>query len=132
VSHKRPVLSLLPLQHVQDNDYVDYWFVAPAHRHVHNFPFTYSWSETTVLIVFIITALLWFFREPGFIPGWSVIFKDNYMDDGTVAVTMATLLFFLPSEKPMFLSSGGEPLSQHKQGNEVNLLFRLNIFICSL
>jgi len=46
-------------------------------------------------------------------PGWSVIFKDDYMDDGTVAIAMATLLFVLPSEQPMFLSTAGESLSGH-------------------
>lgn len=62
----------------------------------------YSWGETTVLVVFIVTVLLWFFREPGYMPGWSVLFKEDYVSDGTVAMTMASLLFILPVVKPNF------------------------------
>uniref|UniRef100_H2Z9I5 Solute carrier family 13 member 2 n=1 Tax=Ciona savignyi TaxID=51511 RepID=H2Z9I5_CIOSA len=59
-----------------------------------------KWKEVTVLAVFTTTALLWFFRDPGFMPGWSVVFKEDFVDDGTVAMTMAFFLFFLPSERP--------------------------------
>ncbi|XP_076817774.1 Na(+)/citrate cotransporter-like isoform X1 [Clavelina lepadiformis] len=62
-----------------------------------------KWSELTVLLVFVTTALLWFFREPGFMPGWAMLFEEGYVDDGTVAIGMASLLFFLPDVKPMFL-----------------------------
>uniref|UniRef100_H2Z9I3 Citrate transporter-like domain-containing protein n=1 Tax=Ciona savignyi TaxID=51511 RepID=H2Z9I3_CIOSA len=62
-----------------------------------------KWKEVTVLAVFTTTALLWFFRDPGFMPGWSVVFKEDFVDDGTVAMTMAFFLFFLPSERPSFL-----------------------------
>ncbi|CAK8680394.1 unnamed protein product [Clavelina lepadiformis] len=62
-----------------------------------------KWNELTVLTIFIFTALLWFFRDPGFMPGWTIIFLDGYVTDGTVAMTMAFLLFILPEEKPSFL-----------------------------
>nr|XP_009860115.1 solute carrier family 13 member 5-like isoform X2 [Ciona intestinalis] len=67
-----------------------------------------TWKEVTVLSLFTTTALLWFFRDPGFMPGWSILFEEDYVDDGTVAMTMAFLLFVLPSERPSFLrkSSG--------------------------
>ncbi|XP_076817772.1 solute carrier family 13 member 2-like isoform X3 [Clavelina lepadiformis] len=61
------------------------------------------WAEGSVLAIFITTALLWFFRKPGFMPGWGVIFLDGYVSDGTVAITMAFLLFLLPKERPEFL-----------------------------
>ena len=67
----------------------------------------FSWSETTVLIVFVITALLWLFRDPGFIPGWGSLFADDFVDDGTVAVAMSSMLFFLPSKKPEFFRRSG-------------------------
>lgn len=67
------------------------------------------WGETTVLIVFIFTALLWFFREPGFMPGYALLFPESdFPSDGTVAMTMAFLLFVLPAERPHFLRSTEE------------------------
>jgi sodium-dependent dicarboxylate transporter 2/3/5 len=60
-------------------------------------------EERVVFIVFIVTALLWVFRkdlEVGFvnIPGWSGWLPDPKMiDDGTVALLMASLLFFIPT-----------------------------------
>ncbi len=61
-----------------------------------------SYEEKIVLIVFILTSLLWIFRadlDLGFftVPGWSkLFFKSEFIDDGTVAIIMATLLFILP------------------------------------
>ena len=43
-----------------------------------------------------------------------MIFND-YLGDGTVAIGMATLLFFLPSKKPMFLSTSGQFLILEEQ-----------------
>lgn len=36
--------------------------------------FCYSYPEIVTLILFILMTLLWFTREPGFIPGWSSLF----------------------------------------------------------
>jgi len=55
------------------------------------------------LFLFILTSLFWFFRKPGFITGWSVLFPDGYITDGTVAMAVAILLFALPRERPGFL-----------------------------
>jgi len=61
-------------------------------------------EEKIVLILFIIMALLWVFRS-GFsfgnvnIPGWSQLFgKPEYINDGTVAIAIASLLFMIPSK----------------------------------
>ena len=35
------------------------------------------WAECAVGIVFIILILLWFLRDPQFIEGWSIAFKDG-------------------------------------------------------
>lgn len=64
---------------------------------------TISPEEKKVLIVFAMTALLWIFRKDlniGFaiIPGWSSLLPfPKLVDDGTVAITMAIVLFFLPT-----------------------------------
>jgi solute carrier family 13 (sodium-dependent dicarboxylate transporter), member 2/3/5 len=61
-------------------------------------------EEKIVFILFITLAFLWIFRT-GFsiqsvqIPGWAVFFKNpEYINDGTVAIVMALLLFMIPSK----------------------------------
>ena len=62
-----------------------------------------SISESRVAIVFAATAFLWITRSTidlGFIriPGWSdLLGLKGLIDDGTVAIAMATLLFALPA-----------------------------------
>ncbi len=62
-----------------------------------------SFEELTIGLIFGITALLWVFRADlnlGFIniPGWQNILPyPNFINDGTVAITMALVLFFIPS-----------------------------------
>ncbi|MCY4615672.1 MAG: SLC13 family permease [Chloroflexi bacterium] len=64
---------------------------------------TMSFEERAVLAVFVATALLWIFRvdlEVGFLtlPGWSRLLPDpGLIDDGTVAITLAGILFFIPT-----------------------------------
>ncbi|XP_054431832.1 Na(+)/citrate cotransporter [Pteronotus mesoamericanus] len=66
----------------------------------------FSFAEVSVLLCFILLVSLWFFREPGFMPGWSSIAwveeKTKYVSDATVAILVAVLLFILPSQKPKF------------------------------
>ncbi len=65
-----------------------------------------QFEERVVLIVFMLTALLWIFRRPltlgSFtIPGWSQLIPyPKLVDDGTVAIFMAAILFFIPSRSP--------------------------------
>jgi sodium-dependent dicarboxylate transporter 2/3/5 len=65
-----------------------------------------SYEEKAVLTVFAVTALLWVFRSPiqlGLftVPGWSGLLPfPDLIDDGTVAITMAGLLFLLPTRTP--------------------------------
>ena len=62
-----------------------------------------SFEEKAVLTIFGLTAFLWVFRLPiqlGFvsIPGWSQLLPfPGLVDDGTVAIAMAALLFLIPS-----------------------------------
>lgn len=64
-----------------------------------------TYEEKSVAIIFLATSLLWIFRvefDLGIlkIPGWSVIFPEmKFIDDGTIAITMALLLFILPSSR---------------------------------
>jgi sodium-dependent dicarboxylate transporter 2/3/5 len=65
-----------------------------------------SFEERVVMIVFATTALLWVFRADLVvgdvtIPGWSRLIPfPDMVDDGTVALGMALLLFLIPSKSP--------------------------------
>ncbi|MBA3706982.1 MAG: anion permease, partial [Bacteroidetes bacterium] len=63
-----------------------------------------SFEEKMVATVFFVTALLWFTRENidfGVIElkGWGTLFPNkSFLQDSTVAIFMALLLFFIPSK----------------------------------
>jgi sodium-dependent dicarboxylate transporter 2/3/5 len=63
-----------------------------------------TFEEKAVMAVFATTALLWVFRvdlQVGLatIPGWSRLLPyPEMIDDGTVAITMASILFFIPTK----------------------------------
>lgn len=75
-----------------------------------------SREEIAVAIVFAATALLWVFRKDlvigvATVPGWSRLLADpGLVDDGTVAIGMASLLFLIPGqhgkEKTRLLDAG--------------------------
>jgi len=63
-----------------------------------------SFAEKIVLIDFVLLALLWLTRQSITIgnhtlPGWSQLFeKGAWLNDGTVAIFMALLLFIIPAK----------------------------------
>jgi sodium-dependent dicarboxylate transporter 2/3/5 len=69
-----------------------------------------TFEEKVILAVFGVTALLWIFRVDlqiglATIPGWSRLLPNpDLIDDGTVAITMASVLFFIPTKD----RSGGD------------------------
>ncbi|NWI16984.1 S13A2 protein, partial [Crypturellus soui] len=67
-----------------------------------------KFAEIIVLVLFIILVLLWFTRDPGFMPGWATTLfnKDgiSFVTDATVVVFIAILLFIIPSEIPKCFS----------------------------
>ena len=70
-----------------------------------------GFAEGAVGIVFVCTALLWVFRKDLTlgaltIPGWSALLPyPKLIDDGTIAVFMALILFLIPSRAPATESS---------------------------
>ena len=64
-----------------------------------------SHEEQIVSLVFLITALLWFFRSDinifsVHIFGWSNLFENKeYIQDSTIAIGAALILFLIPSKK---------------------------------
>jgi len=77
-------------------------------------------EEKIILLLFAILAFLWIFRE-GFqiqsvnIPGWAGLFKTpSYINDGTVAIFMAVILFIIPSK-----TEKGERLMNWETANKI-------------
>ncbi|XP_010338049.2 Na(+)/citrate cotransporter isoform X3 [Saimiri boliviensis] len=66
----------------------------------------FSFAEVNVLICFLLLVVLWFSRDPGFMPGWLTVAwvegETKYASDATVAIFVAILLFIVPSQKPKF------------------------------
>ncbi|EAQ77311.1 sodium-dependent transporter [Blastopirellula marina DSM 3645] len=58
-----------------------------------------SAAEWRVGGIFLVTALLWILREPTSGWGWGPLLQSKYADDGTAAILMALLCFYLPSGK---------------------------------
>ncbi|XP_053506595.1 solute carrier family 13 member 4 [Ictalurus furcatus] len=60
-----------------------------------------SYPEVVTGVFFILMTLLWFTREPGFVPGWTFLFEEKgYRTDATVSVLLGFLLFLIPARKP--------------------------------
>ncbi|XP_021940049.1 protein I'm not dead yet-like isoform X2 [Zootermopsis nevadensis] len=56
-----------------------------------------TFHEGSVLILFIIVVILWFFRKPEFIPGWAEFVATVEIDDATPVMLIVFLLFVLPA-----------------------------------
>ncbi|KAG8452213.1 hypothetical protein GDO86_004130 [Hymenochirus boettgeri] len=60
---------------------------------------SFSYQEIVTLILFILMALLWFTRDPGFIPGWASLFPKylGYATDSTAALLLGLMFFIIPA-----------------------------------
>ncbi|XP_075052902.1 solute carrier family 13 member 2 [Mixophyes fleayi] len=63
-----------------------------------------SFAEICVLVLFILLVIMWFTRDPGFMPGWATISFNKegkeYVTDATVAIFISLMLFLFPSDFP--------------------------------
>ncbi|XP_008580873.1 PREDICTED: solute carrier family 13 member 2 [Galeopterus variegatus] len=64
-----------------------------------------TFAEKAITVLFVILVVLWFTREPGFFPGWGELAFPNadgssMVSDGTVAMFIGLLMFFIPSSIP--------------------------------
>ncbi|NXG68950.1 S13A4 protein, partial [Baryphthengus martii] len=79
-----------------------------------------SYPEMVTGFFFILMTLLWFTREPGFVPGWSSFFeKKGYRTDATVSVFLGFLLFLIPAKKPCF---GRREKGDGERSTDINTL----------
>ncbi|XP_017350322.1 solute carrier family 13 member 4 [Ictalurus punctatus] len=79
-----------------------------------------SYPEVVTGVFFILMTLLWFTREPGFVPGWTFLFEEKgYRTDATVSVLLGFLLFLIPARKPWScFSSSGSTVIDSEEDNE--------------
>ncbi|XP_053337721.1 Na(+)/citrate cotransporter-like isoform X1 [Clarias gariepinus] len=78
-----------------------------------------SFAESSVLVLFILLVLLWFTRDPGFIPGWaSLLFKQEkmFVTDATVSILITFLFFIIPSEFPRCWHAGSLDITDRSKG----------------
>uniref|UniRef100_A0A6I8NGQ6 Solute carrier family 13 member 1 n=1 Tax=Ornithorhynchus anatinus TaxID=9258 RepID=A0A6I8NGQ6_ORNAN len=70
----------------------------------------FKYQEIVTLVLFFAMALLWFTRDPGFIPGWSLLFKEykGYATDSTVALIVGILFFLIPAKRLTKTTATGE------------------------
>ncbi|CAD7694376.1 unnamed protein product [Nyctereutes procyonoides] len=68
------------------------------------------YQEIVTLILFIVMALLWFSRDPGFVPGWSALFSKypGFATDSTVALLIGILFFIIPAKRLTKTTPTGE------------------------
>ncbi|XP_071071385.1 solute carrier family 13 member 4 isoform X11 [Dasypus novemcinctus] len=78
-----------------------------------------SYPEMVTGFFFILMTILWFTREPGFVPGWDSFFeKKGYRTDATVSVFLGFLLFLIPAKKPCFGKTNAGENQEPSQGME--------------
>ncbi|XP_078080733.1 Na(+)/citrate cotransporter-like isoform X2 [Mustelus asterias] len=83
-----------------------------------------TFAEIGVLILFILLVLLWFTRDPGFIPGWATVLFNkggkSYVTDATVVMFIAVIMFVTPSDKPRLpcFNNGNTDLDSNNKGNK--------------
>ncbi|XP_076366067.1 Na(+)/citrate cotransporter-like isoform X2 [Tachypleus tridentatus] len=60
-----------------------------------------TFHEAAVLVLFIVLIILWFCRDPGFMPGWGVALSGEenkaYLKDAIPAIAIVLLLFVIPA-----------------------------------
>lgn len=68
------------------------------------------YQEVVTLVLFIVMALLWFSRDPGFVSGWSVLFSEypGFATDSTVALLIGLLFFLIPAKRLTKTTPTGE------------------------
>ncbi|XP_020839798.1 Na(+)/dicarboxylate cotransporter 3 [Phascolarctos cinereus] len=59
-----------------------------------------KFAEQAVFFLFCLFAILLFSRDPKFIPGWASLFPPGFLSDAVTGISIITVLFFFPSQKP--------------------------------
>ncbi|CAH1802535.1 unnamed protein product [Owenia fusiformis] len=72
----------------------------------------FTFGECVVTGHFVILILLWLTRDPRFVPGWAIAFKQGYVTDATAAMLLAFSLFVWPAHIPTIFKRNNPKLDQ--------------------
>ncbi|CAD5122851.1 DgyrCDS11253 [Dimorphilus gyrociliatus] len=64
-----------------------------------------KYQEIVVIVIFTTLVLLWFFREPQFMTGWSAAFRPGYVTGAVPSILLSTLMFIIPTTRPFSKSA---------------------------
>jgi len=66
-----------------------------------------TFAEASVMVCFIVLALLWLTKQPGIFRGWLSLLPYHaagaYVTDSSLAITICVIMFALPSQFPNYL-----------------------------
>ncbi|XP_044739634.1 protein I'm not dead yet-like [Chrysoperla carnea] len=85
---------------------------------------TISWHESWVLFLFVLCILLWFFRDPGFMPGFAQAISSVKIGDGSVAFFIVIIMFLIPA-KPYFLNACSKDQKECPKSSEPLITWKL-------
>ncbi|CAH1177030.1 unnamed protein product [Phaedon cochleariae] len=80
-----------------------------------------SFHEICVGICFVLVVLLWFFKRPGFMKGWTEYITDTNTGDATIAILVVLILFLCPS-KSEFIYSLSKDESKRPKSSSPSLI----------
>ncbi|KAG7212210.1 hypothetical protein KM043_012546 [Ampulex compressa] len=77
-----------------------------------------SFHEICVAILFTTCVVLWVFRAPGFILGWSALITDVNLADSTPVMLICFLMFVIPKEPSFIYFCSKDPTKKPKKSSE--------------
>ena len=60
-----------------------------------------SWQEGTIAVLFVLMVGLWLTRDFPNFPGWEIIFRKEFVTDGTVALLIGSIPLIFPNQNPL-------------------------------
>ncbi|CAF1236384.1 unnamed protein product [Adineta ricciae] len=76
---------------------------------------SFNWREYIITILFVSMVALWVTRDFSSYSGWKVIFRKDYVTDGTIALLIGTLPLILPDKNPFHKDWQYHPILRWEQ-----------------
>ncbi|CAK9803429.1 Protein I'm not dead yet [Anthophora quadrimaculata] len=77
-----------------------------------------TFHEAAVASLFSFCVLLWIFRKPGFVKGWSEMITDISVRDSTPVIFVSILMFLIPKDLNFLNSFNKDPATRPIQASE--------------
>ncbi|XP_026673699.1 protein I'm not dead yet isoform X1 [Ceratina calcarata] len=74
--------------------------------------------EAAVAILFLFCILLWIFRKPGFVLGWSELLTEISLRDSVPVMFVSILMFFIPKDLKFLHSFSDDPEARPTKSSE--------------